>query len=121
MYKGIVEPNFNYCCSVWGFCETTMLKKLQMLQNSPERILTNSPFDSSATSLTQDLGWPTMEELIHRERSVMAYKCFKKLAPDHLSSCTSKLSDCHELRNSATGLLIPRMKNILWAKIICFL
>ena len=19
MYKGIVEPNFNYCCSVWGF------------------------------------------------------------------------------------------------------
>ena len=64
--------------------------------------MTNSPFDSSATSLIQDLGWPTIEELIHRETSVMAYKCLNKLAPDYLSSCISKLSDrhTHELRNS---------------------
>ena len=51
MYKGIVEPNFNYCCSVWGSCGTTKLKKLQKLQNRAARIVTNSPFDSSATSL----------------------------------------------------------------------
>ena len=112
MYRGIVEPNFNYCCSVYGSCGTTKLNKLQKLQNSPERIVTNSPFDSSATSLTQYLGWPTIEELIHRETSIMAYKCLNKLAPDYLSSCASKLPDRHELRNSATALLIPRMKNV---------
>ena len=29
--------------------------------------MTNSPFDSAATSLIEDLGWPTIEELIHCE------------------------------------------------------
>ena len=81
------------------------------LQNRAARIVTNSPFDSSATSLIQDLGWPTIEELIHRETSVMAYKCLNKLAPNFLSSCISKLSDRHtrELRNSAADLQIPFM------------
>ena len=112
IYKGKVEPNFNYCCSVWGSCGTTRLHKLLKLQNRAARIVTNSPFDSSAKSLVQDLGWPTIEELIYRETSVMTYKCLNKLGPDYLSSCISKLSDRHtrELLNSATDLLIPHMK-----------
>ena len=82
IYKGIVEPNFNYCCSVWGSCGSTKLNKLQKLQIRAARIVTNSPFDSSAASLIQDLGRPTTEELIHRETSFFAYKCLNKLAPD---------------------------------------
>ena len=109
IYKGIVEPNFNYCCSAWGSCGTTKLNKLQKLQNIAARAVMNSAFDSSATSLIQDLGWPTIEELIHRGTSVLVYKCLHKLAPDYLSSCISKLSDrqTREHRNSATDLLIP--------------
>ena len=117
-----MEPNFNNCCSVWGFCETTTLKKLQKLQNRAARIVTNSPFDSSATSLTQDLGRPTIKELIHRETSVLAYICLNKLASEYLSSCISKLSDRHrrELRSSATDLLIPRMKMSYGQKSLAF-
>ena len=122
MHKDKVEPNFNYCCSVWGSCVSTKLNKLQKLQNRASRIVTNSPFDSSATALIQDLGWPTIEELIHREASVMAYKWLNKLVPDYLSSCMSKLSDRHarELRNSATDLLIPRMKTFYGQKSFAF-
>ena len=74
--------------------------------------MTDSPIDFSAASLIQNLGWPTIKELIHRETSVIAYKCLNKLAPDYLSSCISKLSDRHarKLRNSATDLLILCMK-----------
>ena len=78
MYNGIVEPNFNYCCFAWGSCGTTKLNKLQKLQNRAARIVTNSPFDYSATSLIQELGWPRIEELIHHETSFMAYKCLNK-------------------------------------------
>ena len=95
IYKGIVEPKFNYCCSVCGSYGTNKLHKLQKWQNRAARIVTNSPFDSSATSLIQDLGWPTIEELIHHETLVMAYKCLNKLALDYLSSCIFKLSDRH--------------------------
>ena len=122
MHKGIVEPNFNYCCFVWGSCGTSKLNKLQKLQSRAARIVTNSPFDSSATSLIQDQGRPTIEELIHRETSVMAYKRLNKLAPDYLSRCISKLSELYtrELRNSATDLLIPRMKTSYGQKSFTF-
>ena len=52
----------------------------------------------------------------------MAYKCLNKLAPDYLSSCISKLSDRHtyELRNSATDLLISRMKTSYRQKSLAF-
>ena len=32
-YRGIVEPHFRYCCSVWGSCGETRLRALQKLQN----------------------------------------------------------------------------------------
>ena len=56
MYKGIVEPHLNYCCSVWGSCGTTRLDKLQKLQNRAARIVTNSDFDTSAAPLIHELG-----------------------------------------------------------------
>ena len=122
MHKDKVEANFNYCCSVWGSCVSTKLNKLQKLQNRASRIVTNSPFDSPAIALSQDLGWPTIEELIHGETSVMAYKCLNKLAPDYLSSCMSTFPDRHarELRNSATDLLIPCMKTSYGQKSFAF-
>ena len=112
IYKGIVEPHFNYCCSVWGSCGTTRLNKLQILQNRAARIVTGVDFDTSAAPLIQDLGWPTIGQLIHRETSTMTYKCLNQLAPAYLNDCFSKLSDSHTrfLRNSETDVHIPRMR-----------
>ena len=36
MFKGKVEPDFNYSCSIWGSYGTAKLNKLQKLQNSDE-------------------------------------------------------------------------------------
>ena len=74
MYKAIVQPHFNYCCSVWGPCGTTRQKELQKLQNRAARIVTNSALDSSAAHLIHELGWPSIGKLVHRETSSMAYK-----------------------------------------------
>ena len=76
----------------------------------------------SATSFIQDLGWPTINELIHRETSVLTHKCLNKLAPNYHSSGISKLSDLHtsELRNSTTDLLIPHMKTSYGQKSLLF-
>ena len=113
MYNGIVEPHLNYCCFVWGSCATTRLDKLQKLQNRAARIVTKSDFDTSAALLIQELGWSTDEKLIHRETSTMAFNCLNNLAPEYLSGCFPKLSDCHNrgLRNSKIDLLLPRMKS----------
>ena len=39
MYRGIVEPHFRFCCSVWGCCGLTKLQTLQKLQNRAARIV----------------------------------------------------------------------------------
>ena len=51
MYRGIVEPHFSYCCSVWGICGDYRLLMLQKLQNLAARIVTNSSYDAPAAYL----------------------------------------------------------------------
>ena len=55
MYKEIVEPHFNYCCSIWGCCGESKLNSLQNIQNSAARIVTNSLYDAPAVPLLQSL------------------------------------------------------------------
>ena len=52
----------------------------------------------------------------------MTCQFLNKLSPDYLSSCISKLSGRHrrELPNSATDLLIPRMKTSYGQKSFAF-
>ena len=67
MYQGIVEPHFNYCCSVWGSCRTAGLKKVQKMENRAARIVTDN-FDTSAAPLIHDFGSPTIGQLTDREK-----------------------------------------------------
>ena len=112
MYLSIVEPHLSYCCSVWGCCGDTKLNTLQKLQNRAARIVTSSPFDSSAAPLLQRLGWLSVDRLVHRETSTMVYKSLIGLAPDNLCQTFSRLSDVHSrvLRNTKCDLVIPRMR-----------
>ena len=66
LYASIVEPHFQYCCPVWGGCNSTDILQLQRLQNRAARIVTNSHFDDSSKPLIQSLSWKTTEELINR-------------------------------------------------------
>ena len=68
MYRGIVELHFSYCCSVWGCCSETKLSALEKIQNRTERITTKSPYDASAVPLLQNLGWPSVRELIKKKQ-----------------------------------------------------
>ena len=102
IYLSIVEPNLSYCSSVWGCCSDTKLNTLQKLQKRAARIVTNSPFDSSAAPLLQRLGWLPVDRLIHRETSSMVYKSFN-------GQIFSQLSDVHNnaLRNTKCDLAVP--------------
>ena len=62
--RGIVEPHFRYCCSVWGGCGETRLRALQKLQNQAARIVSNSSYDTSASLLIKNLKWLTVTDMI---------------------------------------------------------
>ena len=104
MHLSIVEPHLSYCCSVWGCCSDTKLNALQKLQNRAARIVTGSPFDSSAAPLLQRLGWLSVDRLLHRETPTMVYKSLNGLAPDNLCQispdCLMFTVGSYEIRNA---------------------
>ena len=52
-YTSIFEPHFQYCCSIWGCCNSTDILQLQRLQNRAARIVTNNHFDAPSKPLIQ--------------------------------------------------------------------
>ena len=84
LYTGIVEPHFQYCCSVWGCCGSMEPDQLEKLQNRAARVITNSRFDAPSRPLIQELGWKTIEELINGETKTMVFKSLHNLAPEYL-------------------------------------
>ena len=109
LYRGIVEPHFRYCCSVWGSCAEFRLVKLQKLQNRAARIITNSSYDAPAEALITELKWPTVRDMIRCETATTVYKSVNSLAPDYLSQLFVRNSDRNiiNLRNAETDLLVP--------------
>ena len=113
IYRGIVEPYFRYCSSVWGSCGETRLLTLQKLQNRAARIVTNSSYVASADALIEELNWPTISEIIKRETATMVYKSLNGLVPMYLSNIFSRNStrDTIYLRNSEDDLRVPLVKD----------
>ena len=47
LYKTLIEPYFRYCNTVWGYCNETLLDKLQVLQNKAARVIKGSKFENT--------------------------------------------------------------------------
>ena len=87
LYTSIVEPHFQYCCSVWGCCNSTDILQLQRLHNRAARIVTNSQFDAPSKPRIQSFGWKTIEQLINRQVNITVFKCLNSIAPKYLLQC----------------------------------
>ena len=45
IYRGLIEPHFNYCSSVWDGINVKLCDKLQKLQNRTARVITRPSYD----------------------------------------------------------------------------
>ena len=112
LYTSITEPQFHYCCAVWGCCGTTEISKLQKLQNRAARIITNSSFDASSKPLIQKLGSKTANDMIKHESRTMVYKSINNKAPPYMSEMLTRNSQdaTRQLRNTNTDLRLPKKR-----------
>ena len=109
MYRSIVEPYLRYCCTVWGCCTETDLKRLQILQNRAARIVTNSAYDAHSLSLIKGLGWLTVKELIRFETATTVCKSVNQLCPNYMAQMFQRQREQAKrtLRNTETDLKLP--------------
>ena len=53
IYKALIEPHFDYACTVWDDLDTTIALKLQRLQNRAARIITRSDYEGRISRHSQ--------------------------------------------------------------------
>ena len=112
LYRGLIEPQLRFCCSVWGNCWVSTIKILERLQNRSVRIITNSPYDSPSEPLLKTLGLPSIKEVVHQESASMAYKTVNNQAPIYLTTLFNRVSSVTNrlLRNCELNIRPPRLK-----------
>jgi hypothetical protein len=73
IFNSLVQPYFNYFCTVWDNCNKTLAEKLQKLQNRAARVLTFCSCDTNADVLIEKLAWknyhPSASSNIEADRS----------------------------------------------------
>ena len=60
MYKGLIEPHFDYCSVLWDGLILQLSGKLQKRQNRAIRVITKSSHDTSSRFLLNSLGWDNL-------------------------------------------------------------
>ena len=75
IYKGLIEPHFDYCSAVWDGLTQQLSKKLQKLQNRAIRVITKN--DTSSSLLLNSLGWDNISVRRAKQKANLMYKCIR--------------------------------------------
>ena len=84
IYKALIEPHFDYACTVWDDLDATLALKLQKLQNRAARIITKSDYEVRSTDILKNLGWETLQNRRYDLKKRLMIKVMKGEAPQYL-------------------------------------
>ena len=108
VYKAMIQPHFDYCCSVWDGFGDTLSCKLQKLQNRAARVITRSSYDTSADILLDSLCWDNLFIRRKKLKASVMFKALKGKTPSYLSDLFSIRGTGYNLRNSDMKLNLPK-------------
>ena len=108
IYKGLIEPHFDYCSAVWDGLSQQLSDKLQKLQNRAARVITKSSYDANSRQLLNFLGWDNLSIRRAKQKANLMYKCTNNLAPAYLCNLFAPRISNYDLRDVNGKLLLPK-------------
>jgi hypothetical protein len=84
LYYSLIYPYLLYCCIAWGGASATALHKLEVLQNRSLRLITQSPYRSSASPLYKRLNILKLSDIYRLQISMFMFRVRESQLP---SSC----------------------------------
>ena len=86
-----MEPYFRYFNATKGNCETSLLNKLQTLQNRAAQVITGVKYKKADhSSVLKDLNIPNGRQLIKLDAVYIIYRIEDGLVPDKVETCFTK-------------------------------
>ena len=93
--NSLIFSRLFYSSTVWAGTSKQNLQKLQLVQNLPAGVLTDTKKFDHISPVLRELGWPSIKDQLLVRDTTQVYKIVNGLAPLYLSSKLSKRSDTH--------------------------
>ena len=81
IYKGLIEPHFDYCNVVWDGLSQQLSEKLLKLQNRAVRVITKSSYHTNSSYILNSLSWDNLSVRRTKQKANLMFKCVNKLPP----------------------------------------
>ena len=105
IYKGLIEPQFDYCSAVWDGLTQQLSEKLQ---NRAIRVISKSSYDTSSRFLLNSLGWDNLSVRRAKQKANLMYKCINNLTPAYLCNLFAPRTPNYYFRNAKKKLMLPK-------------
>lgn len=102
IYNTIVQPNFEYCSTLYLNATKEQIKSMQKIQNRGMRTILKCDYLTPKKFMLETLGWLSIAQKIKFNSLIMIYKMKNGLVPEYLLEKTNYISNVtnRTLRNS---------------------
>ncbi len=95
-YNALVLPLFDYGNVIYSTCGSTMMRRLQVLQNRGMKITLQWPYRSHSEDMLKKLKWMSVKDRAEYSKLCLVYKCINDQAPNYLCSKFNSLKERHQ-------------------------
>ena len=100
-----VSSRLDYCNGLYSTLSSSSIHRLQLIQNTAARILTNTNRRAHITPVLAALHWLPIKSRIDFKILLITYKALHDLAPPYISELLHAKPNVRALRSSNKGLL----------------
>ena len=119
IYRALIQPHFDYCCSVWDGLGETLSCKLQKLQNRAARVILRTNYDASAGILLDTLCLDNLSLRREKHKAKLVFKIINGDMPTYLQDYFSRGLD-YNIRNSEMKLNLPKPRTNYLKRSFCY-
>ena len=107
-----VSSRLDYCNGLYSTLSSSSIHRLQLIQNTAARILTNTTRRAHITPVLAALHWLPIKSRIDFKILLITYKALHDLAPSYISELLHDKPNVRPLRSSNKGLLVIPPSNL---------